>query len=51
MNAFYIFPAGAKRSLFNVFSTHPPLEQRIARLEAMESQLQGTYGAALPSAV
>jgi heat shock protein HtpX len=51
MNAFYIFPAGTKRSLFNLFSTHPPMEKRIARLEAMESQLQGTYGAALPSAV
>jgi heat shock protein HtpX len=42
MNAFYIFPANAKQSLFNVFSTHPPLEQRIARLERMEAQLQGT---------
>jgi heat shock protein HtpX len=51
MNAFYIFPAGAKRSLFNLFATHPPLEARIARLEAMESQLQGTYETALPSPV
>jgi heat shock protein HtpX len=51
MNAFYIFPAGAKRSLFNLFSTHPPMEQRIARLEAMESQLQGTYSAAIPTTV
>lgn len=42
MNAFYIFPASAKRSLFNLFSTHPPMEQRIARLERMEAQLQGT---------
>jgi heat shock protein HtpX len=42
MNAFYIFPANAKQSLFNVFSTHPPLEQRIARLERLEAQLQGT---------
>src|SRR6185369_14384902 len=30
MNAFYIFPASAKQSLFNLFSTHPPLEKRIA---------------------
>jgi heat shock protein HtpX len=42
MNAFYIFPANAKQSLFNLFSTHPPLEQRIARLERLEAQLQGT---------
>ncbi len=42
MNAFYIFPASARRSLFNVFSTHPPMEQRITRLERMEAQLQGT---------
>ena len=51
MNAFYIFPAGAKRSLFNLFSTHPPMEKRIARLEAMESRLQGTHGSALAAAV
>jgi heat shock protein HtpX len=42
MNAFYIFPARAKQSLFNLFSTHPPMEQRIARLERLEAQLQGT---------
>ncbi len=42
MNAFFIFPAGAKRSMFNLFSTHPPMEQRIARLERMETELQGT---------
>jgi heat shock protein HtpX len=41
MNAFYIFPAGAKRSLFNLFSTHPPMEQRIAALGRIEAQLQG----------
>src|SRR5512132_3448828 len=41
MNAFYIFPAGAKQSLFNLFSTHPPLEKRIAALERLEAQLQG----------
>jgi heat shock protein HtpX len=42
MNAFYIFPARAKQSLFNLFSTHPPMEQRLARLERLEAQLQGT---------
>jgi heat shock protein HtpX len=41
LNAFYIFPAGAKRSLFNLFSTHPPMEQRIERLSRLERQLQG----------
>jgi heat shock protein HtpX len=42
MNAFYIFPASAKRSLFNLFSTHPPLEKRLAALQRLEAQLQGT---------
>ena len=51
MNAFYIFPAGAKRSLFNLFSTHPPMEKRIARLEDMESRLQGTHGSTMPAAI
>src|SRR6266536_1805791 len=42
MNAFYIFPAAAKNSIYNLFSTHPPLEKRIAALERLEAQLQGT---------
>jgi heat shock protein HtpX len=42
MNAFYIFPASAKQSIFNLFSTHPPLEKRLARLQRLEAQLQGT---------
>jgi heat shock protein HtpX len=42
MNAFYIFPANAKQSLFNIFSTHPPMEKRIAALQRLEAQLQGT---------
>jgi heat shock protein HtpX len=42
MNAFYIFPAGAKQSLFNLFSTHPPLEKRLEALQRLEAQLQGT---------
>ncbi len=42
MNAFYIFPANAKQSVFNLFSTHPPMEKRIEALSRLESQLQGT---------
>jgi heat shock protein HtpX len=42
MNAFYIFPANAKQSLFSLFATHPPIEKRIAALERLEAQLQGT---------
>ncbi len=40
MNAFYIFPAAAKNSIYNLFSTHPPIEKRIAALERLEGQLQ-----------
>jgi heat shock protein HtpX len=40
MNAFYIVPVRVKASIFNLFSTHPPLEQRIAALQRLESQLQ-----------
>jgi heat shock protein HtpX len=41
LNAFYIFPAGAKSSLFGLFATHPPMEKRIAALQRIEAQLQG----------
>jgi heat shock protein HtpX len=40
MNAFFIIPAGAKASIAGLFSTHPPVEQRIARLQRLEAQLQ-----------
>lgn len=40
--AFYIFPPHVKRSLMNVFSTHPPIEKRIAALSRLEAQLHGT---------
>ncbi len=40
--AFYIFPPKAKQSITTLFSTHPPLEARIARLQRLEAQLQGT---------
>jgi heat shock protein HtpX len=36
MQAFFIVPVSAKR----LFATHPPTEERIARLARMESQLQ-----------
>ncbi len=45
MNAFFIIPASAKSSIANLFSTHPPVEQRIARLQRLEQQLQGTLAA------
>ncbi len=41
MAAFYIFPPQAKNSLMGLFSTHPPMEKRIAALSRLESQLQG----------
>jgi heat shock protein HtpX len=42
MNAFYIIPASTKKSIAGLFSTHPPLEKRLAALERLEAQLQGT---------
>jgi len=41
MNAFYIVPASVKNSVYNLFSTHPPMEKRIAALSRLEAQLQG----------
>jgi len=46
LNAFFIIPAKTKQSIAGFFSTHPPVEQRIARLQRLEQQLQGTIGAA-----
>jgi heat shock protein HtpX len=40
--AFYIFPPSVKSAVGNAFATHPPLEQRIAHLQRLEAQLQGT---------
>jgi heat shock protein HtpX len=45
-SAFFILPPRAKKSLMNIFADHPPLEQRLAALERLESQLQGGLAAA-----
>jgi heat shock protein HtpX len=43
MSAFFIIPARTKKSLMNIFADHPPLEQRLAALERLESQLQSSH--------
>ena len=40
--AFYIFPPGLGKGIGALFSTHPPMEKRIAALGRLEAQLQGT---------
>jgi heat shock protein HtpX len=40
--AFYIFPPSVKSAVGTAFSTHPPLEKRIAALQRLEAQLQQT---------
>jgi heat shock protein HtpX len=40
-NAFFIIPALSGNTIMELFSTHPPLEKRIASLEAIESELHG----------
>jgi heat shock protein HtpX len=40
MNAFFIVPTSVKGALQTIFSTHPPMEKRIERLEGLERQLQ-----------
>jgi len=40
MNAFFIVPASVKSSVQTLFSTHPPMEKRLERLQRLESQLQ-----------
>jgi len=42
MNAFFIVPTSVKSTVQTLFSTHPPMEKRIARLQQLEAQLQGT---------
>jgi len=43
-NAFFIIPALSGRSLMELFSTHPPLEKRIANLEKLEMEISGERG-------
>src|SRR3954468_19790048 len=45
LNAFFIFPAGVKNSIYGLFATHPPMEKRIGALPRLESQLQGQVAA------
>jgi heat shock protein HtpX len=45
LQAFFIFPTGAGKSIARLFSTHPPLEKRIAALQRLEMQLQGSLAA------
>ena len=42
MNAFFIVPTSVKGAIQTLFSTHPPMEKRIERLQALESQLQAS---------
>ena len=42
MNAFFIVPTSVKGAIQTLFATHPPIENRIARLQQLEAQLQGT---------
>jgi heat shock protein HtpX len=46
LNAFFIMPLRAKGALRTLFATHPPMEARIERLNALEAQLQGSALAA-----
>jgi len=41
MNAFFIFPAVGAGSVMELFSTHPSLEHRLARLERMQREMEG----------
>jgi heat shock protein HtpX len=40
-NAFFIIPALSGSTLIELFSTHPPLEKRIAALEQVDLEIKG----------
>ncbi len=40
-NAFFIIPALSGNTIMELFSTHPPLEKRIANLESVEAEIRG----------
>lgn len=42
LNAFYIIPALSGESLLSLFSTHPPVEKRVERLQKISAEL-GIY--------
>ncbi len=42
LQAFYIFPPKTGKAIGSLFSTHPPMEKRLAALQRLEAQLQGT---------
>jgi heat shock protein HtpX len=42
LSAFYFFPPGAGKAIGGLFATHPSMEKRIAALQRLEMQLQGT---------
>jgi heat shock protein HtpX len=39
MNAFFIIPTNVKSSVGELFSTHPPLEKRLARLAELAREM------------
>jgi heat shock protein HtpX len=41
MNAFFILPAISGDSVMELFSTHPSLEHRLARLQRMQQEMEG----------
>ena len=40
LNAFFIVPTSVRGAVQTLFSTHPPMEKRIERLQRLEAQLQ-----------
>lgn len=42
MNAFFILPAISGHTIAKLFSTHPPIDERIKKLMEIESEMRGT---------